>query len=112
VDLAITAGGQGSVQSAMACGVPLVGIPLQPEQDLNVSLIERLGAGRLVPLHLAGTKRMTDAVLEVLSSPQMKTNAEKIQQIYAAMDGPKTAARAIVALMGKTNFEPVAEIFS
>jgi UDP:flavonoid glycosyltransferase YjiC (YdhE family) len=112
VDLAITAGGQGSVQSAMACGVPLVGIPLQPEQDLNVSLIERRGAGRLVPLHLAGTKRMTDAVLEVLSSPQMKTNAEKIQQIYASMDGPKTAARAIVALMEKTNSEPVAEIFS
>ncbi|MEQ1731731.1 MAG: hypothetical protein ABL982_25445 [Vicinamibacterales bacterium] len=46
VDIAITAGGQGSVQCAMASGTPAVVLPLHPEQDLNGSLIERLGAGR------------------------------------------------------------------
>ncbi len=46
VDLAVTTGGQGSVQTAMACGTPLLGIPLHIEQDLNVALVERLGAAR------------------------------------------------------------------
>lgn len=55
VDLAVTAGGQGSVQTALASGVPLIGIPLQPEQDLNVSLAERQGAARLLPQRHAGT---------------------------------------------------------
>ena len=41
VDLAVTAGGQGSVQTAMAAGTPVLAIPLQPEQDLNVVLLER-----------------------------------------------------------------------
>src|SRR5688500_4601019 len=42
VALAVTAGGQGSVQTAMAGGVPLLGIPLQLEQALNVALLERV----------------------------------------------------------------------
>jgi UDP:flavonoid glycosyltransferase YjiC (YdhE family) len=37
-----------SVQTAMAGGTPLIGIPLQPEQDLNVFLLERRGAARRI----------------------------------------------------------------
>jgi UDP:flavonoid glycosyltransferase YjiC (YdhE family) len=48
VDLAVIAGGQGSVQTALASGVPFIGIPLQPEQDANVIFAERQGAARLV----------------------------------------------------------------
>ena len=49
VALAVTAGGQGSVQTALASGVPLIGIPLQPEQDLNVALAERQRCGTSRP---------------------------------------------------------------
>ena len=53
VDLAVIAGGQGSVQTALASGVPFVGVPLQPEQDANVALVERQGAARLLAEHAA-----------------------------------------------------------
>jgi hypothetical protein len=59
VDLAVTAGGQGSVQTALASGVPLLGIPLQPEQDANVALAERQGAARLVAQRDAAACRGT-----------------------------------------------------
>ena len=54
VDLAVTAGGQGSVQTAIASGCPFVGVPLQPEQHSNVAIVEGHGAARLVPLGQAG----------------------------------------------------------
>ena len=44
VALAVTAGGQGSMQTAIAAGTPVLGIPLHPEQDLNVALLQRLHA--------------------------------------------------------------------
>ena len=47
VDLRVISGGQGSVQSALASGLPFIGIPLQPEQDANIVLAERQGAPRL-----------------------------------------------------------------
>ncbi|MER6129727.1 hypothetical protein ABT173_45665, partial [Streptomyces sp. NPDC001795] len=34
------------LQTAMASGVPAIGIPLHLERDLNVALLERLGAAR------------------------------------------------------------------
>jgi hypothetical protein len=43
------AGGQGSIQAALASGVSVIGIPLQAEQDANVALAESQGAARLVP---------------------------------------------------------------
>jgi len=44
VDLAIIHGGQGSVQTAINAGIPIIGIPLHVEQGLNVAMIVRHGA--------------------------------------------------------------------
>jgi UDP:flavonoid glycosyltransferase YjiC (YdhE family) len=98
VDLAVTAGGQGSVQTALASGVPLIGIPLQGEQDANVWLAQRQGAARLVPQRDAGTDTMTSAARELLADVAYRTNATRIARIYAAADGPGAAAAAIIEL--------------
>ncbi|MEV5962853.1 nucleotide disphospho-sugar-binding domain-containing protein [Kribbella sp. NPDC051952] len=87
VDLAITTGGQGSVQTAMASGTPLLGIPLHIEQDLNVALVERLGAARTGPL--------AETAAHMLATPSYRDAAEKIQQLYAAVDGPTESAKVI-----------------
>ena len=93
VDLAVTTGGQGSVQTAMACGTPLLGIPLQPEQDLNVALVERLDAARHVaPHHL---NRLAGTATKMLHNRRHLEAAERIQKLYAAVDGPTQAAEAI-----------------
>ncbi|MBC6462451.1 glycosyltransferase [Actinomadura sp. HBU206391] len=102
VDLAVAAGGQGSVQTALASGVPLIGVPLQPEQDANVAFAERAGAARLVPIAAAGTRRMTKIASAVLADEHYRHNARRLQGLFAAVDGAGTAAEAVLDLIGET----------
>jgi UDP:flavonoid glycosyltransferase YjiC (YdhE family) len=90
VELAVTTGGQGSVQTAMASGTPLLGIPLHIEQDLNVALVERLGAARR-----ARSASLADLATRMLDDPTHAEAAERIQKLYATADGPAEAATII-----------------
>ena len=94
-DVAVITGGQGSVQTALAAGTPLIGIPLQLEQDLNIALVERLGAGRAVAQRAARTGRIAEAVRAILADPGHKAEARRVQRLYAEVDGPQNAADAI-----------------
>jgi UDP:flavonoid glycosyltransferase YjiC (YdhE family) len=96
VDLAVTAGGQGSVQCAMAAGTPLIGIPLQPEQDCNVHFVEQQGAARRLPMRDVGSGRLTELVKEMLAKPDHRAAARHIQAAYARRDGPRLSAEAIM----------------
>jgi hypothetical protein len=96
VDLAITAGGQGSVQCAMAAGTPLIAIPLQPEQDWNGQLIERQGAGRRISMRDAASPKLATLVRTMLAQPSFRENARRVQSIYARLDGPALSAQAIL----------------
>ncbi len=106
VDLAVITGGQGSVQTALASGVPLLGIPLQAEQDLNVWLAERQGAARLVAQPQAVTPTLTRVAAKMLADDRYRRSAARIRQIFAAVDGPGAAADAIIELAGS---RPAAE---
>jgi UDP:flavonoid glycosyltransferase YjiC (YdhE family) len=88
-------GGQGTVQTALASGTPLVGIPLHPEQELNVDLAARHGAGLAVAPRHADTPRLTEAVRRVLTEPHFTAGAARVQGWYAGHDGAAEAARAI-----------------
>ncbi|MFI5928433.1 glycosyltransferase [Micromonospora sp. NPDC051543] len=106
VDLAITAGGQGSVQTAMAGGTPVLGFPLQPEQDLNLALLERIGAARLLaPRHVGA--RLATLAGEMLADPSYREAARRVQRWYAATDGPANAAEAILALHDTGEADPI-----
>jgi UDP:flavonoid glycosyltransferase YjiC (YdhE family) len=99
VALAVTAGGQGSVQTALASGTPLVAIPLQPEQDTNAVLAERVGAARRVPLAQAGSPTLTSAAATLLADPGARAAAQRIRDLYAKTDGADLAADAICSLI-------------
>lgn len=96
VDLAVTAGGQGSVQCAMAAGTPVIGIPLQPEQDANVHFLELKGAARLLPLRDVGRGRLRTMVHEMTANGTFRTAARAIQAAYARRNGPTLSAEAIL----------------
>ena len=104
VDLAVIAGGQGSVQTALAAGLPFVGIPLQSEQDANVTFAQNQGAARLIAQKAAGTPGMTAAARDLLADTAARDSARRLQQIFAAADGPAAAAQAIleIAAIAKT----------
>ena len=103
VDVAVTMGGQGTVQTAMASGTPLVGIPLHPEQELNVDLAARHGVGLAVAPRHADTPRLTEAVRRVLAEPAFAAGADQVRQWYAGVDGAARAASAIVDWLAQAN---------
>ncbi len=96
IDVAVTAGGQGSVQCAMASGTPVVALPLHPEQDLNASLVESIGAGHRLRFADADSGRLAGCVRRMLDQPTYRDAARRIQSEYASVDGPGLAADAIL----------------
>lgn len=95
VDVAITMGGQGSVQTAMCSGTPLVSIPMQPEQEFNVALAVRQGMALAVAPRHAGGERMTEAVRRVVGDRSFRQRAQHVKGLYAHVEGAAEAARAI-----------------
>jgi UDP:flavonoid glycosyltransferase YjiC (YdhE family) len=106
VDLAVIAGGQGSVQTALAAGVPFVGIPLQSEQDANVAFAQNQGAARLIAQKAAGTPAMTAAARDLLTDDAARDSARRLKQIFAAADGPAAAAQAVLEIAAAQAPEP------
>lgn len=95
VAVTVATGGQGSVQTAVASGIPLLGIPLQPEQDLNVHLVQKQGmALRVRPQDACGPST-TQAVRLLLEQPDFRDHAKRLREIVEKVDGPAGAAHAI-----------------
>jgi UDP:flavonoid glycosyltransferase YjiC (YdhE family) len=86
------------VQTALAAGLPFVGIPLQPEQDANVTFAQNQGAARLVAHKAAGTSAMTVAARDLLADAAARDSARRLERIFAAVDGPAAAAQAILEI--------------
>lgn len=97
VDLAVVTAGQGSLQTAMASAVPAIGIPLHLEQDLNVALLERLGAARRLAPRRVGPALATHAQ-QMLGDDGARRAANRVRGLYDAVDGPGAAAEAIMEL--------------
>jgi UDP:flavonoid glycosyltransferase YjiC (YdhE family) len=93
VDLAIIHGGQGSVQTAVASGTPIVGFPLQTEQMFNLDLIERRGAGLNLPLQdLHRPENIVRAARTVLQDGAFKARMMELSRLQESYDGPAEAA--------------------
>lgn len=99
VDGAVLHGGQGTVQTACATGVPFVGLGLQPEQTWNVDVCARAGNAIALRPPDVGTARFTAAVDRVLTDPRIRQAADRVRLDYAAEDGAAAAAREIVSTL-------------
>lgn len=100
VDLAVCMGGQGTVQTAMTCGTPVLGIPLHPEQELNVDLAARHGAGLAIAPRHVDTPKMTAMARHLLEDPGFAEGAARVQRWYAGVNGAERAATAIRRWLG------------
>lgn len=97
VDAAVLHGGQGTVQTACATGVPFVGMGLQPEQTWHVRMCERRGNAIAVSPKRVGSHEFVAAVRRVLADPEIRAAASQVQQAYAGADGAAESARIIEA---------------
>ena len=99
VDLAITHGGEGTVQTSCAQGWPFIGIPLQFEQRFNVQRCAAFGSARLVSQKEARATDWTALVREALTDEVMRSRARRMAELMEGLDGPGRAAEAICELL-------------
>jgi UDP:flavonoid glycosyltransferase YjiC (YdhE family) len=98
-DVAILHGGEGTVQTACAAGVPFAGIGFTPEQDANIGFLVRRGtAVRLRRRHI--DPRHMAAAIDWLRSDVVRARAAELQGLLAAWDGPGNVARFLARHAG------------
>ena len=95
VDAAVLHGGQGTIQTACATGVPFVGMGMQPEQTWNVWVYEQQGNAVCLQPRDVTRRVFTDSVLRVLHDPAVRAAADSVRREYEGTDGARETARVI-----------------
>lgn len=94
-DVAIVHGGQGTVQTAISAGTPIVGVGMQVEQCTNLHNVVRRGAAIRLPKRDWTPDRIQEAVRRVLDVPSFAQSAARLQSEANAINGRHEAAHAI-----------------
>lgn len=95
VDAAVLHGGQGTVQTACAAGIPFVGMGLQPEQVWNVEVCVTQGNALALTPQQGGTPALTDAVSRLLHEPSFRHAADRVREEFSDADGAAASARVV-----------------
>jgi MGT family glycosyltransferase len=95
VDVLVTNGGYGGVQTALAHGVPLV-VAGRTEDKMEVSArVTWSGVGVALRTDTPTPQQVRDGVTAVLADRRHRRRARELQAAYARYDGPRRAAAAI-----------------
>jgi UDP:flavonoid glycosyltransferase YjiC (YdhE family) len=94
-DFAITHGGQGTVQTAMMSGTPVVGVGMQLEQTMNLDRLVRQGAGIRIARGQWHAPVVERALRRVITTPAFHESAQLLNKAFAAIDGHQMAGDAI-----------------
>jgi UDP:flavonoid glycosyltransferase YjiC (YdhE family) len=98
--LTITHGGLNTALESLACGVPMVVLPVAYDQPGVGARVEWSGAGRTIPVGRLTVDRLRDAVRMVLGNPAYRARAGRLQMSIAAADGLNRAADLIEGAFG------------
>ena len=91
---AITHGGMGATQKALAHGVPVCAVPFGRDQLEVARRVEVAGAGSRLPASRLRPDRLRAKVREAMT---MSEGAKRIQEAFAATGGPPAAADILEA---------------
>jgi MGT family glycosyltransferase len=86
---AVTHGGMGATQKALAAGVPVCTVPFGRDQLEVARRVEVSGAGTRLPASRLNPQRLRAKTLEAITR---KPEAEKIAAAFAAAGGPQAAS--------------------
>ncbi len=93
-DIAITHGGQGTIQTAVWAGTPVVGIGFQAEQQANIDGIALEGMAIRIPLYDVKQDKLLRAIRKV-STEGYRKNAERLKNIVRQTDGAKKSVEVM-----------------
>ena len=92
--------GSGTVVSALACGVPLVLLPMGADQPWNADRCEALGVGRVLDPLTVSPDQVAANVVEVLADAQYRTAAGALRAEALSLPSAEAAADAVEQLVG------------
>ena len=95
----INHGGNGTVYQALTAGVPMVGCPSHPDQDMNLQRVEALGTGVLLNPRHRNKKGLFRAVDQVLSHSRYRENATRMADRIRQYSGAQHAATVVEGLL-------------
>lgn len=95
-DIAIIHGGQGTVQTAMGSGTPVVSIAFQPEQRWNLDWVVKRGAGIRLDQNEWNASLITKLVQQILSNKSYKESAIAVQTEMNSSNGNLESAKKIL----------------
>jgi len=96
VDVMVTNGGYGGVQTALAHGVPLVVAGLTEDKMEVSARVTWSGTGIALRTDTPSAAQVRDGVATVLGDEQYAQRARELQSAYAGYDGPRRAADAVL----------------
>jgi UDP:flavonoid glycosyltransferase YjiC (YdhE family) len=88
-------GGQGTVQTAIASGTPIVGFAMQPEQQINLDNVVMKGAGIRIPINRWNAPKIQLAIRNIIKDTSYKENINTLKKLLESSDGKKNSALAI-----------------
>jgi len=94
-DLVVCHGGQGTIQTALASGTPMVGVAMQPEQQINLDNAVRSGAGIRIPITRWNSQSIQSAIHQLVADHSFRANAERLGKSMSATNGQTESAAAI-----------------
>jgi UDP:flavonoid glycosyltransferase YjiC (YdhE family) len=99
VDMAVLHGGQGTSYTAAYSGRPVIGIPMQPEQQYNIDILVRSGSAiRLSRRHFR-EEALVRAIDTILADyDRYRTRAEALAKRLPVIDGALRGAERIKAI--------------
>ena len=100
-DVFVTHGGMNSVSEALACGTPMVLVPLVSDQPVNARCMELLGVGEKLDYSGIDKHILKETVFEILEDNTIKENMDKIQELIRSAPGNAGGAREIIDFIHK-----------
>lgn len=98
LSLVVTHGGPGTVNEALAAGVPLLVMPMGADQPEVARRCVEAGVGLWLDYRSCSEEDVRRAVRELLSDERFRRNARRVQRSYARHDGAAESASLLERL--------------
>jgi UDP:flavonoid glycosyltransferase YjiC (YdhE family) len=94
--------GSGTVVAALACGVPLVLLPMGADQPFNADRCTALGVGRVLDPLAASPAEIASAILDVLGTASYAAAAGRLRAEALTLPTSAAAARLVEGLVRRS----------
>lgn len=98
MDAVVSHAGHNTVCESLASGLPLVVAPIRDDQPVVADQVVRAGAGVRVKFNRVRAADLRSAIDEALTSPELRSAAQRISASFADAGGAAAAADALVDL--------------